>query len=363
MGKLGLTVGPERLYRYATSLGFGSLSGVDFPGEAGGKLRPPDRWSLRSAPTIAIGHEVAVTPLQLVLAYSAVANGGVLMRPMLAREVRDPGGHVVRRFRPEAVQRVFSERTTELLREMFVSVVDSGTAKSARVPGLIVAGKTGTTKKYDPELRRYGNTYLSSFVGFAPAQSPSLVGVVVIDEPKGKHYYGGEIAAPVFRHVMEDLRALPHGPLVPEESQMAVRPPAPAPVVVPDLRLLPPQAAQRTLALAGLHARLLGQGPRILAQDPAPGVAVERGARVDAWLAAPADSTGETLPDLAGLTVREAMRELTRRQVLVRIVGHGEVTRQDPPAGTALPLSHPCVLYCKPRPEPGAVAARTGTEP
>jgi cell division protein FtsI/penicillin-binding protein 2 len=350
MGRLGAALGPERLYRYATALGFGSLTGIEFPGETGGKLRSPDHWSLRSAPTIAIGHEVAVTPLQLTLAYAAVANGGVLMRPMLVREVRDPAGAVVRRYTPSAVQRVFSPATCTTLRGLLTAVVDSGTAKAARVPGLAIAGKTGTAQKYDAAVGTYGKgLYLSSFAGFAPAADPSLVGVVVIDEPRGKHHYGGEVAAPVFKRVVVDLLGLPTGALRRASSQVAARPPEPAPVTVPDLRLLPRRAAERTLAALSLYGRFIGEGPRVLDQRPPSGVAVERGTHVEVWLAAATDSSGTTLPDLVGLTVREALRQLNCRQVAVRIVGHGEVIEQTPPAGTALPLTRPCLLRCEPR--------------
>ena len=349
MGRLGVLVGPERLYRYATALGFGAITGVTFPGEAGGKLRSPDRWSLRSAPTIAIGHEISVTPIQLTLAYAAIANGGVIMRPMLVREIRSASGSTLRRFRPEASHRVFSPRTAEILREMLTAVVDSGTAKAARLPGLKVAGKTGTAQKYDASVRTYGKgLYLSSFAGFAPADHPQIVGVVVIDEPRGKRYYGGDVAAPVFRQIFADVRGLPHGPLESDPTRVAARPPASAPVTVPDLRLLPPRAAERTLAGLTLHGRFEGDGPRVLAQQPAAGVAVERGSLVEVWLSAPGDSSGHTLPSVVGLTVREALRELTRRQVPARIAGHGVVVRQRPEPGKALPLQRPCVLYCEP---------------
>jgi cell division protein FtsI/penicillin-binding protein 2 len=156
MGRIGERVGAQRLYRYATSLGFGSVTGIAFPGEAGGRLRSPEHWSARSTPTIAIGHEVSVTPLQLTLAYAVMANGGVMMRPMLVREIRDGNGNTVRRYTPEASHRVFSERTSSLLREMMTAVVDSGTAKAARVPGIPIAGKTGTAQKYDPNVGTYG---------------------------------------------------------------------------------------------------------------------------------------------------------------------------------------------------------------
>ena len=355
MGKLGVIAGPERLYRYATALGFGSLTGVDFPGETGGRLHDPSHWSARSCPTIAIGHEVSVTPLQLALAYAAIANGGVLMEPILVREVRDVEGRVLHRYGPRASHRVFSEATTATLREMLTAVVDSGTARSARIPGLALAGKTGTAQKYDPAIRTYARgKYLSSFVGFAPAGGPTLVGVVVIDEPRTGHYYGGEIAAPVFREVLLDLRRLPDGPFGTGATEVAARPPAPAAVVVPDLRLLPQRAAESRLVQAGLRARFEGQGPRALAQDPAAGQAAERGASVTVWLAAPSDSAGLSLPDLVGLPLREALRRLTLRQVQTRIIGSGVVVRQMPAAGTPLLPGSGCRLWCDPAAAPAA---------
>ena len=350
LGRLGLLLGAERLYHYVTALGFGSITGIEFPGEAGGKLRSPDRWSLRSTPTIAIGHELSVTPLQLTLAYAAIANGGVLMRPSLVRELRDENGAVVRSFTPSAAHRVFSPSTCATLRSMLTAVVDSGTAKSARIPGYAIAGKTGTAQKYDAASRTYGKgLYVSSFAGFAPADHPSLVGVVVIDEPRGKHYYGGDVAAPVFKRVIVDLLGLPSAPLRGPESQIATRPPAPSPVTVPDLALLPRRAAEKSLATMTLHGRFHGEGPRVLAQQPAAGMAVERGARVEVWLAAGTDSLETTMPDLLGQTSREALRELNRRQVVTRIDGHGLVVSQSPPPGTPLPLTSTCVLRCEPR--------------
>ena len=349
MGRLGVLVGDERLYRYATSLGFGSISGIDFPGEASGRLRSPAQWSARSAPTIAIGHEVSVTPLQLVLAYASIANGGLLMQPQLVREVRTAEGEVVRRFTPHASHRVFSERTAALMRALLAAVVDSGTAQAARLPGFHVAGKTGTSQKYDASIGTYARgKYLSSFVGFAPAEDPVLVGLVVIDEPKGGHYYGGEVAAPVFRKVIEDLRRVPHGMFEYDANRVAARPPAPAPVTVPDLRLMVPAAAERRLADHELRARFEGEGARVLAQSPACGVAVGRGSSVTMWLAPPVDSLERCMPDLAGLSVREALRRLTRLELRPQILGSGTVVRQSPAAGTALEPGAGCRLWCEP---------------
>jgi cell division protein FtsI/penicillin-binding protein 2 len=347
MGRLGLKLGPERLYRYATALGFGSITGIDFPGEAGGRLRSPDHWSLRSTPTISIGHEVAVTPLQLTLAYAAIANGGVLMRPMLAREIRDGSGAVVQRLNPSSAQRVFSPATCAQMRRLLAAVVDSGTGKAARVNGFTLAGKTGTAQKYDAAIGTYGKgLYLSSFAGFAPADEPRLVGVVVIDEPRGKHYYGGDVAAPVFKQVVVDLLGLPNGALRRPATQIVARPPDPAPVTVPDLRLLPRTNAERLLAERSLYGHFEGDGPRVLAQQPPAGVAVERGAHIAVWLSAPADSTGTMMPDLIGLTVREAMRVMSSRQLRTRVIGQGEVVEQVPAPGAPLTSTLP-VVRCR----------------
>jgi beta-lactam-binding protein with PASTA domain len=175
----------------------------------------------------------------------------------------------------------------------------------------------------------------------------------------------------VFREVVNDLRRLPHGPFDPGVSQVAARPPAPAPVTVPDLKLLPPDAAERRLLALGLRAHLEGQGERVLAQSPAAGEAVERGASVTAWLEAPADSAGGVLPDLAGLPVREALRRLTLCQLPAHIEGRGVVVRQSPEPGTRLPLPEPVRLWCEPHltpmPRPAtaslADAGRPGGEP
>ncbi len=359
-GKLGIRLGAERLYRYATSLGFGEATGIEFPGETAGKLRPVSAWQPRSTPTISIGQEVAVTPLQLALAYAAVANGGVLMQPMLARELRAPDGRRLRRWDPQPVRRVFSEATTAELREMLCAVVDSGTATLARLPGLRVAGKTGTAQKVDPNTHHYGaGMYMASFAGFAPAEHPRLVGVVVIDEPHGSVYYGGQAAAPVFREIMLDLMRQPAGLLGPLSGPVAARPPAVPAVTAPDLRLLPPREAERRLRDYGLRARFEGDGPRVLSQSPAAGDPVERGGSVVAFLSPPRDSLGARLPNLVGVPMREALRQLSLRQVTVHLEGRGLVVRQEPAPGSALPLVDGCRLWCG---DPEAGAKPRGTE-
>ena len=210
---LARKVGPTALYRYARAFGFGCVTGITLPGEVSGILRRPAHWSGRSLETIAIGQEVACTPLQLACAYGAVANGGVLMKPRIVLEVRDSRGSLVREFPPTRVRRVISEGTARDLRRILTSVVENGTATAAQIPGLDVAGKTGTAQRIDPDTHLYDpGRHVSSFVGFLPADDPRLVGVVVVDRPGGVGY-GGQVAAPCFRRIVEGTMLASRTPL------------------------------------------------------------------------------------------------------------------------------------------------------
>ena len=203
-----MAFGDERFYRYLKAFGFGERSDIDLPGEVSGLLRAPSQWGRRSLASIAIGQEVGVTPLQLVTAVSAVANGGWLMRPHIVSEIRDSSGRVVVNNQPVIREQPISTKTARTLSEILEGVVTEGTGKKAAVPGFRVAGKTGTARKIDPRTGAYSRTlFVGSFVGFVPAERPRLAIVVAIDEPKGEAW-GGVVAAPVFRRIAE--QALPY---------------------------------------------------------------------------------------------------------------------------------------------------------
>lgn len=199
---VGIRLGKERLYKYARLLGFGERTGVDMPGEVSGWIRPPERWSGTSIGAISIGQEVAVTPLQVLRAYSAIANGGFLVRPYVVSKIISPEGKVLVSFENSEKKHIISTRTAEIFKEVLKSVVDEeGTGRSASIEGNKVAGKTGTAQVMDPKTKRYSREkFVSSFVGFVPADNPRLAMVVVIYEPKGQ-IYGGMVAAPVFREI------------------------------------------------------------------------------------------------------------------------------------------------------------------
>lgn len=198
--KLAERLGPARLRERLAGFGFGARTGIDLPGESAGLLRPVSNWSHTSLPSISFGQEVAVTPIQLAVGVSAIANGGWVVRPRLVREYLR-GGKAVTRMEPKVERRAVSAETARAVTAMMEQVVAGGTGTAAATPGYRVAGKTGTAQKIDPSTGAYSpEKSLSSFVGFFPVEDPRLVIVVMIDEPRGLAW-GGHVAGPVFSEI------------------------------------------------------------------------------------------------------------------------------------------------------------------
>lgn len=198
---IGMKLGKERVYQYAKKFGFGGKTGIDLPGEASGWIRPPEKWSSVSIGSISIGQEVAVTPLQVLRAYAAIANGGFLVTPHVVSWIKSPDGAMVHSFQPDSA-RILSQETAETFKDILKTVAEEGgTGTKASVKGNRVAGKTGTAQQIDPKTRKYSKEkFVSSFVGFVPADNPMIVMIVVVYEPKGGSY-GGLVAAPMFKEI------------------------------------------------------------------------------------------------------------------------------------------------------------------
>lgn len=194
----------KKLYTYLKNFGLGEESGLEMPGEERGLLREPERWSLLSIGAIPIGQEMMVTPLQLLKALSALANGGVVMKPRLVSEIVSPGGQVIREFSPTPIKQVVSEKVASTVLEMMEETVRRGTGKKAFLEGYRIAGKTGTGQKVDESGRYALGKFYSSFVGFFPLPEPRFGVLVMLDEPQGE-YYGGDIAAPIFREIAQNI--------------------------------------------------------------------------------------------------------------------------------------------------------------
>ncbi len=201
---IGERLGKETIYKYAKLYGYGDLTGIDLPGEVSGWIRKPDRWSATSIGAIPIGQEVAVTPLQILRAYSAIANGGYLVRPHIVSEIRTHEGQPLFTFDKEQKKRVISAKTAAAFKDILKTVVEEGgTATGASVDGNKVAGKTGTAQLVDHRTKRYSkDRYISSFVGFVPADDPKFAMIIVVYEPKGA-IYGGVVAGPAFKSIAD----------------------------------------------------------------------------------------------------------------------------------------------------------------
>jgi cell division protein FtsI (penicillin-binding protein 3) len=240
--KMALKVGPETFYKYIRAFGFGERTGIELPSETRGLLRPPRRWGSTSILSLAIGQEVAVTPVQLVTMVSAIANGGVYLPPHILlqssdRQSQDNQGSeaklVAEPFHPEeglpaklpdGGHRIISEQTAAEMRQMMQAVVLDGTGKPAQLNGYSSAGKTGTAQKVDPVTHAYSHTnVVASFAGFAPVNHPAISIAVVIDNPTVGSRYGTAVSAPVFREVAQEVLeylGVPHDEPLQTEQQM-----------------------------------------------------------------------------------------------------------------------------------------------
>ncbi len=198
--KIGEKLKKRRFHNYISKFGFGAKTGVDLEGEATGLLRDLKNWSKLSLSSVSLGQEISVTPIQLITAMSAIANGGFLLKPRVVKGIYK-NGKPVKLFKPEIVRRVISRDTSRMMTAMLGKVVKKGTGKKARLNGYSVVGKTGTAQKFDKKEKTYSKSkYVASFAGYFPAEDPQLAILVMVDEPKTT-FWGGAVAAPVFREI------------------------------------------------------------------------------------------------------------------------------------------------------------------
>jgi cell division protein FtsI (penicillin-binding protein 3) len=312
--KLGIRVGDESMYDYITRYGFGSRTGIELMGETPGILRKVDRWQPSSIGSIAIGQEIGVTPLQMVSAYGAVANDGVRIAPHIVREVRNANGSVLFSAQPEQ-RRVINAETAIALRGMLEGVTLHGTAKKAQLDGYSAAGKTGTAQKIDPRTKGYSATkFVGSFVGFAPVNNPQVAIIVVIDEPAGA-YHGGDVAAPIFREIAEQI--LPALNVEPDIETTAI-----------------PEMIARADKQSSSEPKLRDEQQRAAAErrSTLPTV-VSDGGREGEVVYAVTTSKAIVMPDLHGRSVRDVARTCAQLGLQIEARGEGRVMKQSPAPG------------------------------
>lgn len=272
----GLRLGTKRFYLYLKRFGILSRTGVDLPGEAKGLVPPSRLVKPVDLAVMSFGQTLTVTPMQLIDAIGAIANGGMRERPHVVSEIVSPQGHVVKRFGAEPVDRAVPSAVANEVMTMMEGVVSKGTGKNGQVPGYLIAGKTGTSQvllngRYEP------GQYIASFIGFGPVPNPQVVTLVILDHPTGV-YYGGQVAAPVFARYM--ARALPYLGIEPTEPETEIRMEEDAlPLTtVPRLKGESAPRALETLKAMGFHVRVVGPAaPYVAGTLPAPGERAQDG--------------------------------------------------------------------------------------
>ncbi|MCB2213110.1 PASTA domain-containing protein [bacterium] len=349
-GKLAENLSKAEFYTVMRDFGFGQETGIDFIGEVGGILPETRHWSGVSQANMAIGQGVAVTPLQLAMAYGAIANNGWLLRPLLITSEVSPDGEVVRNS-PVRVRRVIQPSTARIMRKLMVEAVEDGTGGQAMIAGISVAGKTGTAQKPDPENRGYmPGRYVSSFCGFLPAENPEWLALVVIDDPQGRRYYGGSVAGPVFRRIMERLLVtLPYNEI--RYAREDYENPRELPVrnvLAPAVLALTADEAVDVLRHAGLEARIEGDGDVVIAQKQPVGTLLHAGDSVELTLGCAAMGDTLCVPELREKSLRAALAELTRCGLQPQVTGSGIVVGQNPGPGVEVPAGTRVTLVAQP---------------
>jgi cell division protein FtsI (penicillin-binding protein 3) len=324
--KTGLLIGKEKFYEYAHAFGFGQKTGVGLNGELPGSLKRVESWSGISLPWMAHGYEVLVTPLQMLTAYSALANDGIRMKPYIIKEMRDENGKTILKNKPVQVQRVLKSETAKVVRDYFQCVVDSGTGMPAAIDGISVGGKTGTAQLLTNGSYKSGK-YVASFVGFFPVEKPVFAAIVMMVNPRNG-YYGGTAAAPTFGRLGGRMVAALGDDYRNEVIRFATRKEQKEKlfldtvktVVVPNVCGLDAGEAKQILRVHGLDFKIETENKGVVM---AQGIEPEK--RVAVWTKVPLkfSETSKTVPSFVGLRADRAIYAAEQLGLKVEAVGTG----------------------------------------
>jgi len=327
---LGQRLGEEKLFGYIRAFGYGKPSGIDYPGESGGLVFEAEQVGPAELATSAFGQGVSVTPLQQVMAVSAIANGGKLMKPYLVQKICNVDGEVVYEQKPELVRQVISKSTAEKVAWIMENVTIRGSGMNAAIEGYRIATKTGTAQKPAPRGGYIPGEYVVSIIGFVPVEDPQIVLYVAVDGASRGPQWGSQIGAPLFKRILTDV--INYLQVPPSEKTDATA----EPVEVPDLRGLTVDDAAARLDTAGLMLRLIGEGQYIVNQTPKAGAMVSRQTQIVAYLGEEEafSRSSMTLPDLSGFTVKDVGQVLNWLGLYLEAEGSGIALRQEPASGS-----------------------------
>lgn len=336
---------PGTFYKYIDAFGFGQITGLGLQGESKGLVINQDKVSNLDMATMAIGQSIAVTPLQLVTAVSAVANGGILLQPQIIDHITDKDGNIIQEFEKKEVRRVVSEDVANTVCLMLENVVTKGTGSRAYVPGYRVGGKSGTAQKPGEGGYMEGK-YVASFCAVAPVDDPQVVMLVILDEPSGELYQGGQVAAPVLQLIMADtLRYLGVVSQLQDIKTEKIDFKAEQMTSVPDVRGLTVDEAKKVISVAGLNYQLDGSGAYVGSQTPASFSQVAVGTTILLDTVGTSDSDTVVVPDLTGKYVRQVAEILNAMGLKVKAEGSGQAYEQSPVPGVRVNRGDVITVY------------------
>ena len=332
--EIAMRMEPNTFYQYARNMGFGTPTNIDLPNELGGRLQRPFEWSLVTLPWMSIGYEIQATPIQILQAYGAFANGGMMMRPFIVDRITDEFGNTVDKTRPNAVRQIAKKETINKLLPVFEEVVtDSGTAGWASVDGLRIAGKTGTAQKYIDG--RYQTAYRASFAGFFPVDDPKYVMLVILDEPRSS-IYGGFTAGSIFKEIAKRIAGLDNqiqrtlskdsGTIAEADTR-----------TVPLVEGLKSENARLILKQNRIPVTTTGSGTYVLEQSPSAGELLNENTPLNLKLGeVRSDSIPDgfaRIPNMRGMNMRQATALLLDKGLNIETIGSGTIYTQFPRQG------------------------------
>lgn len=337
-------LGPSRFLDYTQRFGFGVPTGIDLPGEESGLIIPEKDITPLNLAAMSFGQSIAVTPLQVLTAVSAIANGGKLLRPHLVKAIEDENGKIMKEFKPEVVRQAVSPEIARKVTEMLEKTVTIGTGQKALVKGFRVAGKTGTAQVAGPK-GYIQDKYISSFIGFAPVDKPQVAVLVLVDEPQGD-YYGGTVAAPVFSNLVEKILnylQIPSEVSSPEIANSGTVTNFPVPNVIG----FPVSSANSLIKEKGLGHWSSGTSGIVIKQEPAAGKMVKPGT-VMSLITSEQDAQKVIMPDLTGLSIKEAAFVLSEINLGLSIDGSGLAAKQSQTPGVPVAVGTEVKVEFKP---------------
>ncbi|MCK9556760.1 MAG: penicillin-binding transpeptidase domain-containing protein [Candidatus Cloacimonetes bacterium] len=348
VAKLAERTGKTRLYEEYISMGFGQRSALNLFGESSGIFAKLENWDGYSLHSLAFGQAISVTAIQLAAAYSAIANGGKMMKPMIVDSFRDDNGEIIDSFEPSVLRQVSSKAACDTMLSYIQDVVDDGTATHIKMDYISVGGKTGTAEKNVEGTRGYsGGKYNAVFAGMFPMEDPQMVVVVFYDEPSHYYRFGSMSAAPSFKKIVENVLFMPDCQILPYNERLLQ-----TSLKMPDLINMSIQDAEWSLNRFGFLYKIEGPDSAsvVIDQFPKAGISVDKNHPITLKLGKSKDKRGEEslaatiMPNLVGMTLRKAVKTASDQGVPVKIIGSGVVRKQSLLPGSRITGSGVCTL-------------------